>query len=180
MACKNNNLGWLPSLALTTGKQFLDTIATVLVYLDPHRAHFIAHGSPLRHILGVDAIYNDPSQHGHAAANINQLKTQSIFGKHADALLLFLESPWFLQHWWASVCETVQFIHDNLQLEISTSLTPTRDPIAFTNIFGIAFGNPSNQFSGAQKDLLSGHLTAAALFEEICLDVIVVFKDHLG
>ena len=68
LACKNNNLGWLPSLALTTGKQFLDTIATVLVYLDPHRAHFIAHGSPLRHILGVDAIYNDPSQHGHAAA----------------------------------------------------------------------------------------------------------------
>jgi len=96
LACKNNNLGWLPSLALTTGKQFLDTIATVLVYLDPHRAHFIAHGSPLRHILGVDAIYNDPSQHGHAAANINQLKTQSIFGKHADALLLFLKSPWFL------------------------------------------------------------------------------------
>jgi len=110
-----------------------------------------------------------------------QLKTQSILGKHdADALLLFLELPWFLQHWWASVCETVQFIHDNLQLEISTRLTPTRDPIAFTNIFGIAFGNPSNQFSGAQKDLLSGHLTAAALFEVICLlDAIVVFKDRL-
>ena len=60
LACKNNNLGWLPSLALTTGKQFLDTIATVLVYLDPHRSNFVARGHPLRHILGVDAVYNDP------------------------------------------------------------------------------------------------------------------------
>jgi len=60
LGCKNNNLGWSPSLSLTTGKQFLDTIATVLFYyLDPHRANFIARGRPLWHIPGVDAIYND-------------------------------------------------------------------------------------------------------------------------
>ena len=67
----------------------------------------MAHGRPLRHILGVDAIYKDPSQHGNDAANIYQLKTQCILGKNADALLLFLESPWFLQHWWASICESI-------------------------------------------------------------------------
>ena len=66
------------------------------------------------------------------------------------------------------------------QLEISTGLTPTHNPVAFTNIFDVAFGNPSNQFS-TQRDILSVHLSssAAALFEVICLNAIVVFKDPL-
>ena len=66
LACKNNKLGLSLSLALMTGNRFLDTIPTALFHLDPHRVHFIACRSPLWHLLGVDAIYNDPSQHDHA------------------------------------------------------------------------------------------------------------------
>ena len=84
LACENNNLGWSPSLALTTGKGFLNTIATALFYLDPHPAH----GRPLRRILGVvEAINNDSCQHVLAVANNYQLnKMQSILGKDVDAL----------------------------------------------------------------------------------------------
>ena len=46
-ACNAVGLGWSIASVATTGKRFLDTLTSVLFYLDQHRAYFIERGRAL-------------------------------------------------------------------------------------------------------------------------------------